>query len=41
MWKTEDFSEFFIPFLKGAENLEHFEKKGECPSLNISEINVS
>ena len=37
----EDFSGFFIPFLKGAQNLEHFERKDECPSLNISEIIVS
>ena len=29
---------FFIPFLKIAWNLEHFEKKDECPSLIISEI---
>ena len=37
----EDFSGFFIPFLKGAWNLEDFERKDECPSLNISEIIVS
>ena len=35
------FSGFMIPFLKCAENLEHFEKKDECPSLSISEIIVS
>ena len=29
---------FFIAFLKCAWNLEHFEKKDECPSLIISEI---
>ena len=29
---------FFIPFLKYAWNLEHFEKKDEYPSLIISEI---
>ena len=31
-------SEFFIAFLKCARNLEHFQKKDECPSLIISEI---
>ena len=39
--KRKKFSGFIIPFLKCAENLEHFEKKDECPSLNISEIIVS
>ena len=34
-------SGFFIEFLKYAWNLEHFEKKDECPSLIISEIIVS
>ena len=34
--KRRTFSGFFIPFLKCASNLEHFEKKCECPSLNIS-----
>ena len=34
-------SGFFIAFLKCAWNLEHFEKKGECPRLIISEIIVS
>ena len=29
---------FFIPFLKCAQNLEHFEKKDEYPGLIISEI---
>ena len=38
-WKT--LSGFFIPFLKCAWNLEHFEKKDECPSLIISKIIVS
>ena len=38
-WKT--FSWFFIPFLKFAWNLEHFEKNDECYSLIISEIIVS
>ena len=32
------FVEFFIALLKCAGNLEHFEKKDEYPSLNISEI---
>ena len=39
--KPKTFSGFFIPFLKFAQNLEHFEKKDECPSLYISEIIVS
>ena len=39
--KPKTFSEIFIAFLKSAWNLEHFEKKDECPSLNISEIIVS
>ena len=36
--KQKTFSGFFIPFLKCAWKLEHFEKKDECPSLIISEI---
>ena len=36
--KGKIFSGFFIPFLKCAWNLEHFEKKDECPRLNISDI---
>ena len=32
---------FFVAFLKCSWNLEHFEKKRECPSLIISEIIVS
>ena len=36
--KRKTFSGFFIAFLKCAWNLEHFEKKDECPSLIISEI---
>ena len=36
--KEKTFSCFFIPFPKYAENLEHFEKKNEYPSLIISEI---
>ena len=39
--KRKTFSIFFIPFLKCAWNLENFEKKDECSSLNISEIIVS
>ena len=34
--KQKTFSEFFIPFLKCALNLEHFEQKDEYPSLLIS-----
>ena len=36
--KQKTFSGFFIPFLKCAGNLEHFQKKDEYPSLIISEI---
>ena len=36
--KPKIFSWFFIAFLKCAWNLEHFQKKDECPSLIISEI---
>ena len=36
--KQKIFSWFFITFLKGAWNLEHFQKKDEYPSLIISEI---
>ena len=39
--RRKTFSGFFIEFLKFAWNLEHFEKKDECPSLIISEIIVS
>ena len=39
--KRKILSGFFIAFLKCASNLEHFEKKDECPSLIISEIIVS
>ena len=35
------FSQYFIPFLKCALNLQYFETKDECPSLIISEIIVS
>ena len=36
--KQKIFCEFFIAFLKGAWNLEHFQKKDEYSSLFISEI---
>ena len=36
--KQNTFSGFFITFLKGAWNLEHFQKKDEYSSLIISEI---
>ena len=36
--KQKNFSGFFITFLKGAWNLEHFQKKEEYPSVIISEI---
>ena len=36
--KQKTFSRFFIPFLKFAWNLEHFQKKDEYPRLIISEI---
>ena len=36
--KQKIFSRFFIAFLKCAINVEHFQKKGEYPSLIISEI---
>ena len=36
--KKKTFSEFFIAFLKSTWNGEHFQKKGECSSLSISEI---
>ena len=39
--KRKTFSGFFITFLKCGWNLQHFEKKDECPSLIISEIIVS
>ena len=41
MLKTEDFFSIFIEILKYAWNLQHFEKKDECPSLIISENIVS
>ena len=39
--KRKIFPWYFIAFLICAWNLEHFEKKYECPSLIISEIIVS
>ena len=36
--KQKTFSGFFIAFLKGAWNLEHFQKKDEYPGVIISEI---
>ena len=38
IYKSKDFSWFFIAFLKCAWNLEHFQKKDEYASLIISEI---
>ena len=36
--KQKTFSGFFIAFLKCSQNLEHFQKKDEYPTLIISEI---
>ena len=36
--KKKTFSGFFIAFLKGAWNLDHFQKKNEYSSLISSEI---
>ena len=36
--KQKTFSQFFIPFLKCALNLENFEKKDEYSSLVISKV---
>ena len=36
--KQKIFSGFFIALLKSTWNGEHFEKKGEYSSLNISEV---
>ena len=36
--KQKAFSKFFIPFLKCALNLEHFEKKDKYSSLVISKV---
>ena len=39
--KKETFLKIFIEFLKYAWNLEHSEKKEECPSVIITEIFAS
>ena len=39
--KQKTFSGIFNAFLKCAKNLEHFEKKNECPGLIISESIVT
>ena len=39
--KGKTFLRFFIEFLKYASNLEHSEKKEECPSVIITEIIAS
>ena len=39
--KRKTLSGVFIAFLKCGWNLEHFEKRDECPSLIISEIIIS
>ena len=36
--KQKTFSGLFLPFLKCALNLEHFEEKDEYPSLVISKV---
>ena len=36
--KQKSFSEFFIAFVKCARNLEHLQKKDECPSLTIPKL---
>ena len=36
--KQKTFSGFFIEFLESVLNLEHFEKKDEYPSRDISRI---
>ena len=36
--KKETFLRFFFEFVKYAWNLEHSEKKEECPSVIITEI---
>ena len=36
--KQKTFSQFFIASLKSTWKGEHFQKKGECSSLSISEI---
>ena len=39
--KKKTFLRFFVEFLKYASNLEHSEKKEECPSVIITEIIAS
>ena len=39
--KQETFSEFFCDFLKSSLDLEHFQKKGDSHSSDISEITDS
>ena len=39
--KQETFSEDFYGFLKSSWNFEHFEKKDDSPSSDISEITDS
>ena len=39
--KGQTFLRFFIEFLKYAWNLEHSQKKEECPSIIIAEIFAS
>ena len=39
--KGETFLRYFIEFLKYAWNLEHSEKREECPSVIITEIFAS
>ena len=39
--KKKTFLRFFIEFLKYASNLEHSEKKEECPCVIITEIIAS
>ena len=36
--KQKTFYGFFIPFLKCALNLEHFEKRDDCSSLVLSKV---
>ena len=35
-WRT--FSAIFIAFFESTQNFTHFEKKGQLPRLNISEV---
>ena len=39
--KQKTFFEFFIEFLKSSLNFEHFQKKDDCHSSDISEITDS